>query len=80
MFICMQKPCHPLFNIGLEAVCSAHEYFDPVISKSRRAETVDIPSNRTAELSEQLRWCTEQDFTASYILQLYPRVLTVMRM
>jgi len=51
----MQKPCHPLFNIGLEAVCSAHEYFDPVISKSRRAENVDIPSNRTAELSEQLR-------------------------
>jgi len=50
----VQKPCHPLFNIGLEAVCSAHEYFDPVISKSRRAQNDDILNKRTAEPSEQL--------------------------
>lgn len=48
------KPCHPLFNIGLEAVCSAHEYFDRVISKSRRAPNDDILNKRTAEPSEQL--------------------------
>ena len=62
----MQKPCHPLFNIGLEAVRSAHEYFDPVISKSRRADNdVDIPNARTAQQSEQLWWHVKHDFATS---------------
>lgn len=48
------KPCHPLFNIGLEAVRSAYEYFDPLQSKACRDEN-NIDSKRTVEQSEQLR-------------------------
>jgi len=49
----MQKPCHPLFNIGLEAVRSAYEYFDPLQSKACRDEN-NIDDKRTVEQSEQL--------------------------
>jgi len=51
---CVQKPCHPLFNIGLEAVRRAHEYFEPLVPKARCDEN-DIDNKRTVEQSEQLQ-------------------------
>jgi len=52
----MQKPCHPLFNIGLEAVRTVHEYFEPLLPKAKTChDENDIDHKTNVEQSEQLR-------------------------